>query len=53
MAIATADMKHGLKVTIAGSDAVWDVASGTDLALFRHRLILTDPIFTSGFEASP
>jgi len=29
MAIATADMKHGLKVTIAGTGAVWDVLDKT------------------------
>lgn len=35
------------------SNDVWQLASGTGSALYRHRLELRDEIFTSGFDGAP
>jgi outer membrane protein assembly factor BamB len=43
----------GLGNRLAAVDAgpgAWNVASGTDLAIFRHRLELSDRVFATGFE---
>jgi len=41
---------HNQLAVRAGSSFTWDVASGTDFAVFRHRLDLSDQVFTTGFE---
>ncbi|MCR6703005.1 MAG: hypothetical protein NVV68_18470 [Dokdonella sp.] len=33
----------------AGAD-IWDIASGTQMALYRHRLELSEDIFANGFD---
>jgi len=35
----------------ARAPGIWDVAAGTDLAVFRHRMESSDQVFANGFDA--
>jgi outer membrane protein assembly factor BamB len=43
---------HNQLAVAAGSTGPWQVASGSDLGIFKHSLALGEVIFVSGFEAA-